>query len=38
MNKEAMKDQIKDAKLEKQLSWQQIAGATPISTEFAVSV
>ena len=37
MHKEAMKDQIKAAKLEKQLSWQQIAGATSMSTEFVVS-
>ena len=37
MNKEAMKDQIKEAKLEKQLSWQQIAETTSMSTEFVVS-
>ena len=37
MNKEAMKDQIKEAKLDKQLSWQQIAETTSMSTEFVVS-
>jgi len=37
MHKEAMKDQIKSAKLEKQFSWQQIAGTTSMSTEFVVS-
>ena len=37
MKKEEMKDHIRAAKLEKGLSWREIAETTSMSTEFVVS-
>ena len=37
MKKEEMKDHIRTAKLEKGLSWREIAETTSMSTEFVVS-